>query len=112
MRLSADAWYSLISFRKRPIGLIVVAHSKEWGRVELIELEGQHIHAAALQFIRSTVGALRKRLERADVPLKRDLDYLSQKLGGEVRVSAPLPINGPTADDIVKRLRRGYLEAS
>ena len=95
MRLRADAWYSTLSFRQKPIAVVVVAHSREWGRVEQLELPP--MHPAPAQFIRSQLGALRKRLERGDIPSRVDLIRLSERFKGDVQLSAPMPISGPPA---------------
>lgn len=101
--LRIDAWYSEITFRKRPIGLVLVADDRSWGRVEAEPIS--RMHPSVVQFVVSQTGAIRKRIAGGIVPRKRDLEFLSEKFSGDVRMTAPLPIiSGETPEEMFDRL--------
>lgn len=98
-----DAWYSEITFRKKPIGVLLVGGDRTWGRVEATP--STKMHPSVVQFVASQVGAIRKRIEGGNVPRKADLDLMSEKFSGDVRMTAPLPIiSGETPEEMFKRL--------
>lgn len=103
--MKIDAWYSLMTFRKKPVALVLVDDGRMWGRVEA--KADAKMHPTVAQFVASQLGALRKRIERGDVPRRVDLDSLAGKFSGDVRLSAPMPIvSAETPDEMVKRLWR------
>lgn len=104
-RLRIDAWYSTLTFRKRPIGIVLVADDRSWGKAQA-EVSGK-IHPTVGQFVVSQMGALRKRIERGDVPRRRDLDFLANKFSGDVRLTTAMPIvSKETPDEMWERLWR------
>jgi hypothetical protein len=103
--VKVNAWYSTLTFRKRPIGLVLVADDRSWGQVKA-EVSSK-IHPTVGQFIVSQVGALSKRIDRGDVPRRRDLDFLAGKFSGDVRLSTAMPIvSSETQGEMWERLWR------
>jgi hypothetical protein len=94
MNFTPDAWYSVLTFRKKSIGLIMVDAPRIWWQTGLIDLANFRIHPTALQFVRSTMGSIRAKIEQGKVPTADDLVKLHEKLHGDVRLSLPLPLTG------------------
>jgi hypothetical protein len=110
-RVRIDAWYSQITFRRRPIGVVLVGGDRSWGRVET--KSDSKMHPSAAQFVASQVGAIRKKIEGGNVPRKADLDFLSEKFSGDVRMSAPMPIiSGEAPEEMLKRIWKQIADQS
>ena len=92
MKVTPDAYYSVLTYRKKPVGLVAVTHDRKFGAVHF-ELDRAKIHPSAQQFIRSSMGAIAARIEREDVPRRVDLDRLAEKFHGDVRLSVAAPIS-------------------
>jgi hypothetical protein len=107
-----DAYYSVLFFRRRPIGIVLVSHDRTWGEVRY-NLERVKIHESPAQFVRSSMGAFASRIENKDVPRRLDLTRFAErteKFKGDVRLTMPVPISVLSPEDAMARLWKGFVD--